>query len=94
MNRPLPDDPPPSLVAYELYDGAVLFVHALPPAPRVPGLTKAEQEVLALLLDGYDTRSIAELRGTAPSTVTNQVASIFKKVGVGSRAELAAKVLG
>ncbi|MBS2011516.1 MAG: helix-turn-helix transcriptional regulator [Deltaproteobacteria bacterium] len=86
-------DPPASLVAYELEPGRVLFVHALD-VPSVEGLSAAEQEVLALVLDGHDTRAIAEARGTASRTTSNQVASIFKKLGVRSRAELAAKLMG
>lgn len=93
MKRTLPTEPPPSLVAYELEPGRVLFVHA-PPVPRAEGLTAAEEEVLALLLDGYDTATISERRGTSPRTTANQVASIYKKLEVGSRAELAAKLLG
>ena len=88
----VPREPPSSLVAYELEPGRVLFVHGLV-APQVEGLTAAEQEVLALLLDGRDTAAIAHERGTATRTTANQVASIFRKLGVGSRAELAAKLL-
>jgi DNA-binding CsgD family transcriptional regulator len=86
-------DPPPDLVAYELAPGRVLFVHALE-APHVDGLTPAELEVLALVLDGRDTPEVARARGSSPRTIANQVASIFRKLGVGSRAELAARVLG
>ncbi len=93
MKRVLPSEPPPSLVAYELEPGRVMFVHALPATLRVPGLGNAEEEVLALLLRGHDTNAIASKRRTSPRTVANQVASIFRKLGVSSRAELAAKVL-
>ena len=88
----VPREPPSSLVAYELEPGRVLFVHALV-APQVEGLTAAAQEVLALLLDGRDTAAFAHERGPAARTPANQVASIFRKLGVGSRAELAAKLL-
>ena len=92
MKRLFPAEPPSSLVAYELEPGRVMFVHALPPAPKVRRLGKAEQEVLTLLLYGHDTRAIASKRGTSPRTVANQVASIFRKLGVSSRAALSAKV--
>lgn len=92
MSRPLPDVPPPSLVAYELEPGKVLFVHDLPRVPRIDALTTAEHEVLILLLDGHEAAHIAAVRGTSPSTTTNQIASIFRKLRVGSRAELAAAV--
>jgi DNA-binding NarL/FixJ family response regulator len=55
-------------------------------------LSLAENEVLSLLLAGLDNRSIAARRRTALRTVANQVASIFRKLGVSSRQELAARV--
>jgi len=93
MKRSLPNDPPPSLIAYELEPGRVMFVETMPTVPHIPGLSDAEQEVLVMLLGGYDTEAISDSRGTSPRTIANQVASIFKKLGVGSRAELAAKIL-
>ena len=91
MKRALPVTPPPSLVAYEIEPGKVLFVHPLSTATAA-GLTSAEQEVVALLLDGHDNASIAAARKTSPRTTANQVASIFRKLGVASRAELAASL--
>jgi len=91
MKRRLSATPPESLVAYELEPGKVLFVHPLP-KKTVKGLTSAEKEVLALLLDGYDNASIATARGTSSRTTANQVASIFKKLGVASRAELVSRI--
>jgi DNA-binding CsgD family transcriptional regulator len=93
MKWPLPSEPPPSLVAYELEPGKVLFVQTLA-VPDVEGLSPAEREVLALLVSGYDVAGIAKSRATSPRTATNQLASIYRKLGVRSRAELAAKILG
>jgi DNA-binding NarL/FixJ family response regulator len=53
-------------------------------------LTEAEQDVLALLLWGLSNAEIALQRRTAVRTVANQIASIFQKLGVSSRSELAA----
>lgn len=63
-------------------------------APSRPGpvLTPAEREVMALLLAGKSNGEIARQRKTAVRTVANQVASLFRKFGVGSRAALAARV--
>lgn len=93
MKEPLPAEPPPSMVAYELSPGKVLFVlaHA---APRVDALSPAEQEVLVFLLRGWSIADVAAARGTSPRTTANQIASIYRKAGVGSRATLAAKLLG
>jgi DNA-binding CsgD family transcriptional regulator len=53
-------------------------------------LTVAESEVLLRLLDGCTNDEIATQRGVSMRTVANQVASIFRKLGVSSRSELAA----
>lgn len=65
--------------------------HDSPPSAG-PRLTPAERAVMALLLAGKSNAEIAKARKTAVRTVANQVASLFRKFGVGSRAELAAKV--
>lgn len=89
----LASEPPPGLTAYELEPGQFLFVHALPSAPQLAQLAPSEQEVLVLVLEGQSTAAIARARGTSPRTTANQIAAIFKKVGVRSRAELAAKLI-
>jgi DNA-binding NarL/FixJ family response regulator len=63
------------------------------PAPRVAvdGLTPAEREVLAALLAGKSRRAIAAERGRSAATVDHQVDAIFRKLGVRSRSELAAR---
>jgi DNA-binding NarL/FixJ family response regulator len=91
VKRALPAAPPGGLVAYELESGRILFVLPLS-AKQLGDLTAAEQEVATLLLDGRDNAGIAKERGTSLRTTANQVASIFRKLGVSSRAELAAKV--
>jgi DNA-binding CsgD family transcriptional regulator len=58
-----------------------------PPRPRVP-LAPAQREVLALLLSGLSNAVIARRRGRATRTVANQVAAIFRRLGVTSRLEL------
>lgn len=62
------------------------------PSVTAPALTPAEQQVFELLLSGASNAEIAKKRKTAIRTVANQVASLFRKYGVGSRAELAARV--
>jgi DNA-binding CsgD family transcriptional regulator len=52
------------------------------------GLTQAEREVASLLLAGLSNAEIALRRATSPRTVANQVASLFRKLGLGSRHEL------
>jgi DNA-binding NarL/FixJ family response regulator len=61
--------------------------------PELPAsLTSAERAVLELLLRGRSNGQIAAARGTSTRTVANQVASIFRKLGVSSRAELSSKL--
>ena len=52
-------------------------------------LSPAEQAVAAASLQGLSTREIARRRSTSPRTVANQLASVFQKLGVHSRSELA-----
>jgi len=67
------------------------MVLSFPLTPRslVTGLTQAECAVVKGLLLGRSNAEIAASRAVAPSTVKNQVAAIFQKLGVHSRLELA-----
>lgn len=51
------------------------------------GLTKAEADVVRLLAQGLDNRSIANRLGKSEKTVRNQLSVIFSKLGVASRAQ-------
>ncbi|MGV3621624.1 MAG: response regulator transcription factor [Archangium sp.] len=62
-----------------------------PEVPQTPSLTGAEQAVLTLLLKGASNADIARHRKSSVRTVANQVASVFRKYGVRSRAELVAR---
>jgi len=55
-------------------------------------LTPAEREVAALAATGLSNLAIATCTGKAVRTVANQMASIFGKLRVGSRRDLAAVV--
>lgn len=52
-------------------------------------LSPAEREVARLAREGRSNAEIACARGTSPRTVANQLARIYKKLGVGSRVALA-----
>lgn len=54
------------------------------------GLTPAEASVALMALKGFDVAAIAGLRGAAPGTVRAQLAHVYAKAGVASRAELLA----
>lgn len=55
-------------------------------------LTRREDEIVDLVCRGLTNGEIAAVLGTRPNTVRNQLASIFKKLDVASRAELAGLV--
>lgn len=54
------------------------------------GLTEAEREVGLLQLKGLSHKDIAAVRGTSERTVRQQALAIYRKGGVGGRAELSA----
>ena len=57
-------------------------------------LSPAERDVAHGVIAGKSNAEIAAARGTSARTVANQMASLFKKLGVGSRREIAALCCG
>jgi len=53
-------------------------------------LTAAERDVALLMIKGFSTKEIADLRKTAEKTVRLQVSAIFSKSGLQSRTQLLA----
>ena len=53
-------------------------------------LSAAEREVAMLLLKGLAMKEIAEARGTSERTARQQALAVYRKSGLGGRAELAA----
>jgi DNA-binding NarL/FixJ family response regulator len=84
----LGDTPPEGLVAYVGDDVALLSMPSTP-SRALDALTHAERSIARKLVEGLSNAAIARARGTSERTVANQVAAIFRKLGVGSRAELA-----
>jgi DNA-binding NarL/FixJ family response regulator len=68
-----------AVASYELLDEA-----------RLAPLTDAEREIALALLRGATNQAIADERGTALQTVANQIAQLYAKLNVHSRAELGA----
>ncbi len=72
--------------------GAGLSRHAVtaePASPPFAQLTTRERQVLDLLAAGMSTTAIALRLGVATKTVTNNLSTIFAKLGVASRTEAA-----
>ena len=55
-------------------------------------LTAAEEGVIGMLLAGHRYRAIATARQVSTSTISNQVQSAFRKLGVHSVGELLARL--
>jgi DNA-binding NarL/FixJ family response regulator len=75
----------------------IALIHALrtPQAlHKTVTLTLAEREVLGIVLEGASNAEIARRRSTSARTVAVQIKAIFTKLGVRSRAELAAALVG
>jgi DNA-binding CsgD family transcriptional regulator len=89
--------PPAGVVAWrlDLGDGQELALFEFPTSggcPREAGVTAAERVVLGLAVAGLSNWEIAATRRVSPHTVANQLASVFRKLGVRSRLELQAWV--
>ena len=83
--------PPPGLRGSRIGlpgDDFLLLEWTAPRADLPPQLTRAEVEVARLALAGLSNRQIASRRRRSPRTVANQLAAMFRKLGVCSRLEL------
>lgn len=66
----------------------VTFSRSQPVTAIVATLTRSERMVFQAIIAGLSTTEISASRGSSPRTLANQLASIFGKLHVGSRAEL------
>lgn len=57
-------------------------------------LTSSEREVVQLVAQGLSNEEIAAARGRSARTVANQLAAVYRKLGVFSRTELLARLTG
>jgi LuxR family maltose regulon positive regulatory protein len=85
---------PPGLTAETIeVGGETLVVFAFPGKRDAPSpLTEAEQHIVDLVLQGCTTAQIAATRGVARTTVSSQLQSIYRKLGITSRIELVCKL--
>jgi DNA-binding NarL/FixJ family response regulator len=75
------------------HHGEDLYVLSAPiDSPCAASLTRAELEVARAMVCGATNREIAQMRGTSPRTVANQVASILRRLGAKSRVDAALKL--
>jgi len=64
----------------------------LPQQAAADGLTHREREVALLVADGLRSREVAERLGIASQTVKSHLKTIFDKLGVRNRVELARRL--
>jgi DNA-binding CsgD family transcriptional regulator len=92
---------PDGLVARTFRIGSeeyALLSFALPPEDtrlaiqELDVLSSTERTIVSLALRGLSNVAIGRARGTAARTIANQLGIIYRKLGVGSRRELCARV--
>jgi DNA-binding NarL/FixJ family response regulator len=71
-------------------EGALIVSFELPGKRLMSRLTRGEAEVLRMTIEGKTHLEIARDRGRSRRTVANQLAAIFRKLGVSGRAALRA----
>ena len=89
--------PPADVARHAVHDEEVLVFSgpiATPPDADLAALSAAERAVAHALVRGKTNAEIARALGKSEHTVTKQVVSVFRKLRVGSRAELAARWTG
>jgi DNA-binding CsgD family transcriptional regulator len=64
-----------------------------PQGAPADGLTQREREVALLVADGLRSREVAERLGIASQTVKSHLKTIFDKLGVRNRVELARRLV-
>jgi DNA-binding CsgD family transcriptional regulator len=83
---------PPSDLRISSTSDSIVVSAAVSPLPAV--LSESEQQIVLTLLEGRSNAEIAEARGTSVKTVANQLQAVYRKLGVGSRDELALLLIG
>jgi DNA-binding CsgD family transcriptional regulator len=73
-------------------DASVVVIGAPIETPALEALSAAERDVVERALAGASNVEIARARGCAVRTVANLLARSYRKLGVSSRRELAAKL--
>lgn len=85
----------------DAFAGAMLLIIDPAHPPKIPlhgvsklySLTKAEIEVVELLLEGKSLNDISDIRGVTLNTAKNQCKMVYGKIGVANRAQLVRKIV-
>jgi DNA-binding NarL/FixJ family response regulator len=88
--------PIPGLANGRVYDLDAAVVLVVVPvqdsAEWASKLTETELSIAKLAASGLSNRVIAGTRGSAERTVANQLASVYRKLGISGRRELRARI--
>jgi DNA-binding CsgD family transcriptional regulator len=82
----------PNAIAVSVHAAGAEDILAL--VARAHGLTARERELVALVLEGLDTRELAARMFISSYTVKDHLKSVFDKLGVHSRRELVTGMFG
>jgi DNA-binding NarL/FixJ family response regulator len=89
------ENPPRDLRCFELPGTDLLVLSmAADDGSGLADLSESEVDIALRLLDGESLRQIARARGSTLRTVSKQVGSLYRKLGVHSRSELTVKLTG
>jgi DNA-binding NarL/FixJ family response regulator len=77
------------LTPFRFARGRFLLIADEPGVAMPSGLTEAERDIVRHLRAGSSNEQIARARGTSERTVAKQVSALLRKLGVGSRVEVA-----
>lgn len=91
VELPLPSGAVAVTLEVEGVEHLVVAFEEEPPPPWPRSLTVAERAVAELLVAGLTTADIARARGRSSHTVSNQIASLLRKLAVSSRVALVAR---
>ncbi len=80
------------VVAQALHTAAAAPEETVHQVTAADGLTQREREVALLVADGLRSREVAERLGIAAQTVKSHLKTIFDKLGVRNRVELARRL--
>jgi DNA-binding CsgD family transcriptional regulator len=86
--RGLPSERPTAFIIETPAGRFAVLVHEL--APDLSQLTLSERQVHQLVVEGCSNAEISRRRNVSKRTIINQLVSIYRKLGVGSRRELKA----
>jgi DNA-binding NarL/FixJ family response regulator len=85
---------PEGIEVHPLGEGLALVVYPHLPAQVPELLSEAEEGVALQVYAGASNEEIASARDVSVKTVTNQLESIYRKLGVSSRVELVLRLRG